>query len=217
MRIYSSTNFSLSLKVFFNCLGRTKVRPTIFLFCLLLPLQGFAQQKKITHKARTTVVIPGLRREFDAELAHISIELNPGWQAEEIEDPIEHIYQLLISDPYDSTKIASLLMQRFESKGFDSIKWNGLKNSIRESYGNRGIALRPLNEQITSAQMRDSLGVIARYELLAKYSDHLEYINAVVGKKSLVLLTMPLESEAYRKKIGYYREIAGSIKLPECK
>ncbi len=178
---------------------------------------SFAQQKKVVHKARTSVVIPGLRREFDAELAKISIDINPGWQAEETDDSIEHIYQLLVTDPYDSTKIASLLMQRYESKGFDSIKWNVLKNSIRESYGNRGIALRPLNDQITDSKSRDSSGVIARYELLAKFSDHLEYINAVVGKKSLVLLTMPLKSEEYRKKISYYREIAGSIKLLEYK
>ena len=104
-------------------------------------------------------------------------------------------------------------MQRYESKGFDSIKWNVLKNSIRESYGNRGIALRPLDDQITDSKTRDSSGVIARDELLAKFSDHLEYIDAVVGKKSLVLLTIPMKSEQYRKKIGYFRDVAGSIKL----
>lgn len=217
MRIFSETVFRPSLKFLLNWPGRATVRHSIILFCFLFPLQGFAQQKTITHKARTTVVIPGLRREFDAELANLSIEVNPGWQAEEIDDSIEHIYQLVFTDPYDSTKILSLLMERYESKGFDSITWSSLKNSIRESYGNRGIALRPLDEQITGTGMRDSSGVIARYELLAKFSDHLEYIDAIVGKTSLTLLTMPLKSEEYRKKIGYYRDIAGSIKLLKSK
>jgi hypothetical protein len=201
----------------FSTIGGMKVYFAIFLFCIFLPFHGYAQQKKIIHKARTSMVIPGLRREFDAELANLSIEANPGWQAEESIDSIEHIYQLAFTQPDDSTKILSLLMERYESKGFDSLRWNALRLSIRQSYGDRGIALRPLDEQITNAAMSDSTGIIARYELLAKFSDHLEYIDAVVGKSSLVLLTIPIKSDEYRKKIGYFRDISASIKLERTK
>ena len=104
-------------------------------------------------------------------------------------------------------------MEQYESKGFDSAEWNSLKKSIRESYGNRGIGLRPLDEQITDPAMRDSSGVLARYELLAKHPDYLEYIDAIVGKTSLVLLTVQLKPEEYAQKIGYFRDIAASVKL----
>jgi hypothetical protein len=181
---------------------------------MCLPVIGLAQETRLVHQPRTSVIIPGLRREFKAELAKLSIEANPGWKSEEIANDSEHIYQLIFSDPEDSMKrCLSLLMEHYESKGFDSTKWNELKKSIRESYGDRGIALRPLSEEVTTAAARDSSGIIARYELLAKHEHYLEYINAVVGKTSLILMTVPFKPDEYSRKIGYFRDIAESIKL----
>lgn len=194
--------------------GVPYLRAFLLISCMLLPVIGFAQETRLVHKARTSVIIPGLRREFKAELAKLSLEVNPGWKAEEIENDSEHIYQLHFTNPEDSTKqYLSLLMEHYESKGFDSAKWNKLKNSIRESYGDRRIALRPLSEKITDSATRDSSGIIARYELLAKHDNYLEYINAVVGKTSLLLMTVPFKFDEYGEKIGYFRDIAESIKL----
>ncbi len=175
---------------------------------------SFAQQKKLIHKPRTAVIIPGLRREFSAELAKISIEANPGWQAEEVIDSSEHIYQLLFTDLEDSSKrMLSLLMYPSNLPTFDSAVWSNLKKSVRESYGNRGIAIRPLDEHLTSKSKQDSSGVIASYEILAKHTDFIEYIDAIVTKNSLVLLTVPIKPEKYQRVINYFRDIAQSIKI----
>jgi len=190
----------------------------IFIICFLLPLGIKAQEKRLIHKAKTSVIIPGLRREFDAELMNISIETNPGWKAEEIEDPKDHVYQLVFSDPEDSTKkFLSILVDQYNSKDFDSTKWEALKKSIRISYGDRKIAVRPLFDTITGPAVRDSTGILAYYELLTRHPDYIEYVDAIVGKTSLVLLSVPMKSEEYQQKIAYYRDIAGSIKLGKVK
>ena len=190
------------------------------IYALLSPViifitdRSLAQEKKIIHKARTSVIIPGLRREFVSELAHISIETNPGWQGEETYDDSDHIYQLVFTDPIDSNKrFLSLLMQQYDSKGFDSSKWDKLKQSIRESYGNRNIAVRPLNDGISGPGYRDTTGIIAHYEILAKHHDYIEYIDAVVGKSALLLVTVPIKPDEYMMKIGYFRDVASSLKL----
>jgi hypothetical protein len=197
---------------------RTKIRLAMTIILSLLPLGSFAQQKKVIHKARTTVIIPGLRREFDAELANISIEVNPGWQAEEIDDAKDHIYQLIFTDPEDSAKkFLSLLVDQYNSKDFDSTKWEGLKKSIRISYGDRKIAIRPLEDRMTDKAAFDSTGILAYYEILTRHSDHIEYVDAIVGKTSLVLLSAPMKTEEYQQKSPYFRDIAGSIRLGKLK
>ncbi|MFI5264379.1 MAG: hypothetical protein ACHQM6_07685 [Candidatus Kapaibacterium sp.] len=190
----------------------------IFLICFLLPLGVQAQEKKLIHKARTTVIIPGLRRELDAELANISIEVNPGWQTEEIDNAKDHIYQLIFTDPEDSAKkFLSLLVDHYDSKDFDSTKWEGLRKSIRISYGDRGIAVRPLMEKMNDKATFDSSGILAYYEILTRHPDHIEYVDAIVGKTSLLLLSAPLKTEEYQQKIPYFRDIAGSIRLGKSK
>jgi hypothetical protein len=190
----------------------------LLFFCTFFPAANFAQQKKILHKPQTSIVIPGLRRAFDAELAAIHIEVNPGWQGEEIEDSTEKIYQLIFTDPEDSSKkILSLLMQHYESKGFDSTQWERLKKSIRISYGDRGIAVRPLSEQMTDEKARDSTGVLAFYELLTRHTDFIEYVYAIVGQRSLLLLSAPLKTEEYQQKVPYFQSVAGSIRLGKSK
>ncbi len=189
-----------------------------FVFLVCSVGNSAAQQKKLIHKARTTVIIPGLRREFDAELANISIETNPGWKAEETDDAKEHIYQLIFTDPEDSSKkFLSLLVDQYDSKGFDSTKWAELMKSIRISYGDRGIAIRPLNQAMTSAGMQDSTGILASYEILTRHPDFIEYVDAIVGKTSLVLLSAPMKTDEYQQKIAYFRDIAASVKLGKLK
>jgi hypothetical protein len=187
---------------------------TIIFFILFFLGNAFAQQREVIHKPQTSVIIPGLRREFKAELAHITLEVNPGWRAQEIFDSTEKIYQLVFTDPDDSSKrFLSLLLENYRTDKFDSTEWNKLKQSIRVSYGNRGIALHELSDLLFKAELSDSSGILARYELLTKQKDYLEYINAMVGRTSLILLTVPLTPEEYDRKIAYFMEVAQSLKL----
>ncbi len=189
----------------------------MILICIF-PLIGFSQQERIIHKPQTTVIIPGLRREFTATLAMIKIAVNPGWRAEEIENDSDHIYQLLFTDPEDSSKtFLTLTAENFHSNGFDSVKWENLKKSIRISYGDRGIAVRPLADKITEQAVRDSTGILASYEILTRHPDFIEYVDAFVGKTSLLLLSAHIKTEEYRQNIDYFRDIAESVRLQQNK
>jgi hypothetical protein len=185
-----------------------------YILFIILCSNAHAQQRKIIHQPQTTVIVPGLRRAFKTDLKNISLEANPGWKAEEIFDSSDNIYQLVFSDPEDSSKrFLSLLLENYRAHTFDSAGWYKLKQSIRESYGDRGIALRPLGDTIFAAVNNDSTVILARYELLAKQNKYLEYICAMVGKTSLILLTVPLEPDEYAQKIIYFKEIAYSVRL----
>jgi len=184
------------------------------LFIVLFSINAHAQQRKIIHQPQTTVIIPGLRRAFKPDLENISLEVNPGWKAEEIFDSSENIYQLVFTDPEDSAKkFLSVLLENYRTHTFDSAEWVKLKQSIRESYGDRGIALRPLSYTLFTFGNNDSTGILARYELLARQKEYVEYICALVGKTTLLLLTVPLKPDEYTQKIIYFKEIAYSLRL----
>ncbi|MEP7236052.1 MAG: hypothetical protein ABI778_12225 [Ignavibacteriota bacterium] len=191
------------------------LRFLVLVFVATIPLGSTAQIRKITHPARTTIPIPGLRREFIPDIAGLKIETNPGWAAEEIFDSTDQICQLNFFDPADSLKknIVSILVEKFDSKGFDTAKWEGLKKSIRISYGDQGIAVRPLDDRMAGKKESDSTGILASYELLTRHPDFIEYHDAIVGEKSLVLLSAPMPKEEYQMRIEYLRSIAGSLRI----
>ncbi|MDP4219589.1 MAG: hypothetical protein Q8916_01805 [Bacteroidota bacterium] len=182
----------------------------LFVFNLKL----HAQNKKIRHPAQTSTILPGLRRVFHATLTDISIEANPGWDAEESYDETRRIYRLVFSNPQDSSQtFLSCLVEPYHGSTSDSAHWNKLKASIRESYGNRGIAVHDLGETLSFGSQADSSGILARYELLAKHDDYLEYVDAVLGRTELVLVTAPVKPEEYQARIPYLRNVAESLKL----
>jgi hypothetical protein len=188
----------------------------VVVFIFFASISCLAQKRVVIHKPETTTIYPGLRRLFKPDLAKISLEANPGWKAIETLDSAKGIYQLLFTDPVDSSITnLSLIMEHYRRNSFDTAEWSSLKRSIRESYGNRGIGVYPLQDTIISQKTVSDTNIVARYELLAKQGESIDYVCAVIGGTSLILITIPIKPDEYAEKITYFKGIAYSVRLSQ--
>lgn len=187
------------------------LRAILFLFITVLsPMGTFAQKNVIIHQPQAELKLPGLLRPFKPVLAKYTFEIHPGWLVKEIFDSSKQLTMIECLDPRDTDRlIVSILSYPYTN--LDSAKWAQSKEYFRTRYGDKGIGLKDLSETDTIA-INPPNGILAVYEVVAKFPDHLEYLAQIVTRSETLLFKVPLATEEYGQRIDYFRRIVSDLK-----
>jgi len=183
------------------------------LFVFLLPGFVNAQQRVIVHKPDVELTLLGLLRPFKPVLTNYILEIHPGWLIKEVFDSSKGFTTISCLDPKDTSNLVMSIVS-YPYEGLDSAKWLSSKNFLRTKYGDAGIGLKTLFEDDTIAK-NPSNGILAKYEVLARLPDRLEYLASVATTHEALLLRVPLSAEEYNKRISYFQKIVEDLKAPK--
>jgi hypothetical protein len=181
------------------------------LLLLLIPTILFCQKRIITHTPQAELKLPGLLRPFTPELPNYVLEVHPGWLIREILDSTTLLTILNCFDPHDTDRLYMSIIS-YPYSGLDSARWASTKEYFKTKYGDHGIGLMTLSDQDTITTNPPN-GILAIYEVLAKFPDRMEYLASVVTTKEILLLRAPIPQEEYNERIAYFRKIVADLKI----
>jgi hypothetical protein len=185
----------------------------LFVLSIFVPTVVSAQKRTIIHRPTARLELNGLLRRMPLSLAGYSIELHPGWLVTETFDSTTGLSTLQCSAPSDSL----LIFLRSASHPADGSKltstdWEGLKDKLRAGYGDRKIATRVVSDSLYEANGKRG-DLKANFEILARFSDHLEYVAMLVTAYETIFVSADFPNEEEVSKLQYYRSIVSGIRV----
>ena len=166
----------------------------------------------VEHPSTAGMGNPLLRRKFKPRLLPFTIETNPGWSCREILNA-QHVYSLDFIDPTDSSlPIYSMVFTPIEAGNVDSVAWEHFKLHVVTDFGNRGYAVRPLNDFVqTDAKARSIIG--RGWEFISRSKDTVyEYHAMYLLPHDALLVSAPLGMTVDASSLKYFESVARSFK-----